>query len=101
MFVREKKLDGYPYLYNLVENVREHGRAKSDLMQMIVGVVIDALGRPICSEMWPGKTADVNVLAPVINRLRTRFAIGRVCVVADRGMISAALMVALEQRGRL
>ena len=51
--------------------------------------------------MWPGKTADVSVLAPVINRLRTRFAIGRVCVVADRGMISAATMVALEQRGRL
>ena len=45
MFVREKKLDGYPFLYNLVENVREHGRAKSDLMQMIVGVVIDAVGR--------------------------------------------------------
>jgi hypothetical protein len=68
-------------------------------MQMIVGVVIDADGRPVCSEMWPGNTADVSVLVPVIDRLRSRFAIGRVCVVADRGMISAATIAALEERG--
>jgi hypothetical protein len=72
---------------------------RPDLMQMILGVVIDAQGRPICSEMWPGNTADVGVLIPVIDRLRGRFAIGRVCVVADRGMISAATIVALEERG--
>ena len=35
---------------------------RPDLMQMILGVVIDAQGRPICSEMWPGNTADVSVL---------------------------------------
>jgi hypothetical protein len=32
-------------------------------------------------------------------RLRQRFAIGRVCVVADRGMISAETIAGLEQRG--
>src|SRR3954462_10014789 len=72
---------------------------RPDLMQMIVGVVIDAEGRPVCSEMWPGNTADVTVLVPVIDRLRSRFAIGRVCVVADRGMICAATIAALEARG--
>jgi transposase len=35
----------------------------------------------------------------VIDRLHARFGIGRVCVVADRGMISAATIAALEQRG--
>ena len=49
--------------------------------------------------MWPGNTADVRVLVPVIDRLRGRFAIGRVCVVADRGMLSAATIAALEERG--
>jgi transposase len=62
-------------------------------------VVIDTDGRPICSEMWPGNTADVSVLIPVVDRLRLRFGIGRVCVVADRGMISAATISALEERG--
>src|SRR5947208_2387099 len=80
----------------------ERGYSKDhrpDLMQMILGVVIDADGRPVCSEMWPGNTADVGVLVPVIDRLRSRFGIGRVCVVADRGMISAATITALEERG--
>jgi hypothetical protein len=80
----------------------ERGYSKDhrpDLMQMILGVVIDADGRPVCSEMWPGNTADVAVLVPVIDRLRSRFGIGRVCVVADRGMISMATITALEERG--
>src|SRR3954471_22086530 len=84
------------------ETLGEHGYSKDhrpDLMQMIVGVVIDAAGRPVCSEMWPGNTADVSVLVPVIDRLRRRFGIGRVCVVADRGMISAPTIAALEERG--
>src|ERR671911_1007756 len=84
------------------ESLGERGYSKDhrpDLMQMIVGVVIDAAGRPVCSEMWPGNTADVSVLVPVIDRLRSRFAIGRVCVVADRGMISAPTIAALENRG--
>jgi len=84
------------------ESLGERGYSKDhrpDLMQMIVGVVIDAEGRPVCSEMWPGNTADVSVLVPVIDRLRSRFAIGRVCVVADRGMISAPTIAALEERG--
>jgi len=49
--------------------------------------------------MWPGNTADVTTLIPVVDRLRRRFGIGRVCVVADRGMISAETVAALEQRG--
>ena len=84
------------------ESLGERGYSKDhrpDLMQMILGVVIDAEGRPICSEMWPGNTADVRVLIPVIDRLRSRFAIGRVCIVADRGMISAETIAGLEERG--
>ena len=49
--------------------------------------------------MWPGDTADVTTLIPVIDRLRQRFAISRVCVVADRGMISAQTIASLEERG--
>ena len=68
------------------------------LKQMIVGIIMDQDGRPVCSEMWPGNTTDVTTLIPVIDRLRQRFAIGRVCVVADRGMISAETIAGLEER---
>lgn len=69
------------------------------LNQMVVAIIMDQGGRPVCSEMWPGNTTDVTTLLPVIDRLRQRFAIGRICVVADRGMISDATIAGLEERG--
>jgi transposase len=84
------------------ETLGARGHSKDhrpDLQQMVLGVVIDAEGRPVCTEMWPGNTADVAALLPIIDRLRARFGIGRVCVVADRGMISAATIAGLEERG--
>ena len=71
---------------------------RPDLKQMLLGAVIDDEGRPVCTEMWPGNTADVTTLIPVVDRLRQRFRIGRVCVVADRGMISKETIAALEAR---
>jgi hypothetical protein len=84
------------------ESLGRHGKSKDhrpELKQVIVGVVIDAEGRPICSETWPGNTTDVKALLPVVTRLRERFGIGRMCVVADRGMISAETVTELEARG--
>ena len=72
---------------------------RPDLNQMILAVLLDGDGRPVCSEMWPGNTADVTSLVPVIDRLRKRFCIARVCVVADRGMISEETIAELEARG--
>jgi hypothetical protein len=83
------------------QTLGRHGHSKDhrpDLRQMILAVLIDGDGRPVCSEMWPGNTADVTTLIPVIDRLRRRFAIGRICVVADRGMISAETAAALDER---
>ncbi len=65
---------------------------------MILAVLIDGDGHPVCSEMWPGNTADMTTLVPVIERLRRRSAIGRVCIIADRGMISAETAVELAAR---
>jgi transposase len=79
--------------------IGELGHSKDhrpDLHQMVVGVILDDHGQPVCCEMWPGNTTDVMTLVPVIKRLQTRFAIGRICVVSDRGMISAETMAYLE-----
>jgi len=74
---------------------------RPELYQMVVGAVLDGQGRPLCCELWPGNTADVTTLIPVVDRLRRRFGIGTVCIVADRGMISRETIEALEaeQRG--
>jgi hypothetical protein len=70
---------------------------RPDLRQMVVGVVLDDNGNPVCSELWPGNIADVKSLIPVATRLKNRFGIERICIVADRGMISAAVVAELER----
>ena len=83
------------------ETLGVRGKSKDhrpDLKQMVVGAVLDGEGRPILCELWPGNTADVKTLVPIVERLRARFGIGRVCVVADRGMISEATIAELDER---
>ena len=60
---------------------------RPDRKQMVVGAVLDNTGRPICCELWPGNVTDVKTLIPIVDRLKSRFGIRRICVVADRGMI--------------
>jgi transposase len=69
---------------------------RPDLRQMVVGVVIDRTGRPICCEMWPGNTTDVKTLIPITKSLQKRFQITEFCIVADRGMIKKETIQALE-----
>jgi transposase len=64
---------------------------------MIVGAVLDGAGRPICCQMWPGNITDVTTLLSIVDRLKERFHIGKVCVVADRGMISKDTIAELEK----
>jgi hypothetical protein len=69
-----------------------------ELKQMIVGVVMDSQGNPLCCEMWPGNTTDVTTLIPIVDRLRSKFCVRSFCIVADRGMISEQTINDLEDR---
>jgi len=84
------------------DQLGQHGHSKDhrpDELQMVVGAVLDGAGRPICCELWPGNTADVTTLIPVVDRLWRRFHIRQICIVADRGMISQDTISDLEQQG--
>ena len=86
------------------ETLGQYGKSKdrrSDCKQMVLGMVIDGDGVPVCSEMWPGNTADVTTLDRVAERLQRRFGVRRVCLVADAGMISKKMIAAVEARGWL
>jgi transposase len=85
------------------ESLGQYGHSKDhrpDEKQMVVGAVLDGEGRPICCELWPGNTTDVTTLIPVVDRLWRRFRIRKVCIVADRGMISNGTIEELEMQGR-
>lgn len=85
------------------ETIGQYGKSKdhrSDRKQMVVGVVLDDKGRPICCELWPGNAADVKSLLPIVDRLKARFHVGNICVVADRGMISKETIEGLKAAHR-
>jgi transposase len=84
------------------DTLGQYGHSKDhrpDERQMVVGAVLDGAGRPICCELWPGNTADVTTLIPIVDRLWRRFNIRRICIVADRGMISKETLTALDEQG--
>jgi hypothetical protein len=69
------------------DTIGRRGHSKDhrpDLKQMVAGMVPDQNGNPVCSELWPGNTADVKSLVPIVERLKIRFGIQSVCIVADR-----------------
>ena len=81
----------------------QYGHSKDhrpDRKQMVVGVVLDGEGRPLCCELWPGNVTDVKTLIPIVDRLRTRFHIRSICIVADRGMISQETIAQLQADNR-
>jgi hypothetical protein len=85
------------------ETIGQHGVSKDsrpDLKQMVVGAVLDGKGNPICCELWPGNTSDVKTLVPIVDRLKSKFGIARICIVADRGMISKETIAELRKSVR-
>lgn len=75
-------------------NSKDH---RPDLKQLVVAIILDNEGNPLCSEIVPGNTTDVTTLVPVAERLKNRFGIEKVCLVADRGMISDETIDHLEE----
>lgn len=84
------------------EGLAEFGNSKDhrpDRKQIIIGVVMTGEGKPICCEFWPGNMSDINTLKDVVKNLKVRFAIGRVILVCDRGMVSRENILLLQEEG--
>jgi Transposase DDE domain len=68
-----------------------HSRdGKKGQVQIVFGLVCNAVGCPVAVEVFEGHTGDPTTVAPVINKLRQRFALRRVVLVGDRGLLTDA-----------
>jgi transposase len=61
---------------------------RSDRPQVVIGLLTSADGIPIAHHVFAGGTQDATTLKGVLKDLTDRFAVGRICVVADRGLIT-------------
>ena len=63
---------------------------KLGLPQIIYGLLCDQEGRPVAVEVFSGELHDDATLPSQIGKLKDRFGLSRVVVVADRGMVTKA-----------
>jgi Transposase DDE domain len=63
---------------------------RPDRPQIVFGLLCAADGCPVAVEVFAGDTADPQTLAAQIDKLKKRFALKRVVLVGDRGLITSA-----------
>ena len=66
---------------------RDH---RGDRPQIVYGLLCSSDGCPVAIEVFEGNTADPMTLAEQVEKLKARFALERVVMVGDRGMITSA-----------
>jgi len=67
-------------------------------LQVNYGLLTDPRGRPVAVSVFEGNTGDPTTLMPQVEKLQKTFAITRLVLVGDRGMISQKQIHALKQR---
>jgi hypothetical protein len=74
---------------------------KRGMAQIEYGLLTDKDGRPVAIEVFSGNTADPTAFISMVEIIRTRFALERLTMVGDRGMITSARITALREVGDL
>ncbi len=68
-----------------------HSRdGRFDRPQIVFGLLTDAQGCPVATEVFDGNTGDPKTVLAQVKKLRQRFGLKRVVLVGDRGMITSA-----------
>lgn len=73
--------------------------AKFGEVQVVLGLIVDMEGRPIGFDLFPGNTFEGHTLIVALKKLRSRFQIRQVVIVADRGINSKLNLLAIKQAG--
>ena len=72
---------------------------KSNEVQVVMGLLIDNNGIPITFELFPGNTMDQKTLQTAVARLKEKYKLDRIVIVADRGLNSQDNLEFLLQEG--
>jgi transposase len=63
---------------------------------LVYGVLTDVQGRPVAVRVYPGNTGDPSTVADQVEKLKGRFALQRVILVGDRGMLTQTQIEVLK-----
>lgn len=78
----------YYFEIDEADELRKKGVSKEHRPNPIVqmGLFIDSLGLPMCYKLFSGNTNDCLTLKPMVQELQKNYDVGKVIVVADRGL---------------
>jgi transposase len=68
---------------------------KSGLPIIVYGVLTDAEGRPVATDVYAGNVGDPTTVPDQVETVRTRFGLAQVVLVGDRGMLTQTRIDAL------
>lgn len=72
---------------------------KNNEVQVVMGLLLDNNGIPITYELFPGNTMDQSTLTCAVEKLKARYRLEKIVVVADRGLNSGDNLAFLVQEG--
>ncbi len=72
---------------------------KTGKAQIEYGLLTDRRGCPVSVEVFAGNTADPTAFIAAVDKVRTKFRLGEVVMVGDRGMITSARIDAIKDLG--
>jgi transposase len=68
-------------------------------VQVVMGMLIDKNGLPIGYELFSGNTMDAKTMIAILDKLKNKFQIDTVVIVADRGLNSKLNLKAIKDAG--
>ena len=74
-----------------LDELRRFGYSKemrTDCTQIVLGLLTDINGIPLCFEVHPGNTFEGNTLSDIVEKMQKKFSIRRFIFIADRGLFS-------------
>ena len=78
----------YYFEIDMQDDLRRRGAEKNRRRDPIVqmGLLVDKMGLPITYRIFPGNTNDSQTMMPVLAEVKREYDIGRIIVVADKGL---------------
>lgn len=86
----------------IADQLKDFGFSKNgkfNEVQVVMGLFTDQQGRPIGYELFPGNTSDGKTMVAALDKLKQRFCIKQVIIVADKGLNNKKNFHLIRQAG--
>lgn len=92
----------FHYESQKVDELRNYGFSKANKInevQVVMGLLVDTEGRPIGYELFSGNTFDGKTMIKVLQKLKEKYELNQIIIVADKGLNSKINLKEIKDAG--